>query len=423
RSSQALLRSVFELHADQRTWILEEILASLVKLPAQKRAQSVHRVAGGKSVQFTTVLLLQLLQATAQSPEDLTAGFESGALSAKEYRILLQKHKKAVSMVSSSVDFAIRYLIGRCTKRESKTTTNEAEYRALLELFIDNCIVLLGHPQWPAAELVVRIYSLHMLDILDEEKSDISLKNMALESAAQIASHIAQSRQFRDSRVGNNTLDLELISPNSSLESICRFRATTTTLLEYLQSKAASGESTGAIPLCVGNWASSLIATLLKGIRSDTLDGGKMDDSDTESVSSDDEHSSSEDDSQTSDCEASKQHKGMRCALDAPKRNAIVECLQAYAGIAHRSTKTMSTNCSFTSATEAAKATLSLQPLYRSFDIILSRVTLALGASQVSLRSKALRALNQIAQYRPEVLYQGSVKYAINHRLQDSSPQ
>ncbi|KAJ2442729.1 Sister chromatid cohesion protein 2, partial [Coemansia sp. RSA 2440] len=423
RSSQALLRSVFELHADQRTWILEEILASLVKLPAQKRAQSVHRVAGGKSVQFTTVLLLQLLQATAQSPEDLTAGFESGALSAKEYRILLQKHKKAVSMVSSSVDFAIRYLIGRCTKRESKTTTNEAEYRALLELFIDNCIVLLGHPQWPAAELVVRIYSLHMLDILDEEKSDISLKNMALESAAQIASHIAQSRQFRDSRVGNNTLDLELISPNSSLESICRFRATTTTLLEYLQSKAASGESTGAIPLCVGNWASSLIATLLKGIRSDTLDGGKMDDSDTESVSSDDEHSSSEDDSQTSDCEASKQHKGMRCALDAPKRNAIVECLQAYAGIAHRSTKTMSTNCSFTSATEAAKATLSLQPLYRSFDMILSRVTLALGASQVSLRSKALRALNQIAQYRPEVLYQGSVKYAINHRLQDSSPQ
>ncbi|KAJ2351609.1 Sister chromatid cohesion protein 2, partial [Coemansia sp. RSA 2618] len=194
RSSQMLLRNVFEMHADQRSWILEEVLASLIKLPAQKRAQNIHRIAGGKSVQFITVLLLQLLQATARSPEDLTAGFEGGTLSAKEYRILLQRHKKAVSTVSSSVDFAIRYMIGRCTKRESKTTTNEAEYRALLELFIDNCIVLLGHPQWPAAELVVRIYSLHILEILDEDKSDISLKNMALESAAQIASHIAQSQ-------------------------------------------------------------------------------------------------------------------------------------------------------------------------------------------------------------------------------------
>ncbi|KAJ2791568.1 Sister chromatid cohesion protein 2, partial [Coemansia guatemalensis] len=55
--------------------------------------------------------------------------------------------------------------------------------------------------------------------------------------------------------------------------------------------------------------------------------------------------------------------------------------------------------------------------------MLLARVILALGASQVTLRSKALRSLNQIALHRPSVLYQSNVKYAINHRLQDSSPQ
>ncbi|KAJ1741792.1 Sister chromatid cohesion protein 2 [Coemansia sp. RSA 1086] len=405
RSSQALLRNVFELRTDQRTWILEEILASLIKLPAQKRAQTVHRIAGGKSVQFITVLLLQLLQATAQSPEDLTAGFEGGTLPVKEYRILLQRHKKAVSMVSSSADFAIRYIISRCAKRESKS--NEAEYRALLELLIDDCIVLLGHPQWPAAELVVRIYSLHVVDILDDDKHDILLKNMALESAAQIASHIALS--------SSNACSLSLITPLSSLESIERFQKSTATLLEYLQSKAIGGESSGAIPLYIGNWASMLLTALIKGSKAESAEDSGDSSSTSDIGSSDDEDSPSED--QMSDC---RSDKGI---FDAQKRKAIEECLKAYAAIAHRSTKAMAGNSSFVSASEAAKATLTLQPLYGSFDMLLTRVTLALGASQVSLRSKALRALNQIALHQPSILYQNKVKYAINHRLQDSSPQ
>ncbi|KAJ2343210.1 Sister chromatid cohesion protein 2, partial [Coemansia sp. RSA 2618] len=145
-----------------------------------------------------------------------------------------------------------------------------------------------------------------------------------------------------------------------------------------------------------------------------------MDESDVESDSSDDgDQSSSDGEGESPDHDESEQ----RSTFDAHKRRAIEECLQAYATISHRSTKAMSANCSFSSATEAAKATMLLQPLYRSFDMILTRVTMSLGASQVSLRSKALRALNQIAQHRPEVLYQAGVKYAINHRLQDSSPQ
>ncbi|KAJ1826293.1 Sister chromatid cohesion protein 2, partial [Coemansia sp. RSA 2703] len=195
RSAQSLLRQVFESHIDQRSWMLEEILASLIRLPTQKRALNSYRIAGGKSVQFITVLLLKLLQGTAHLPEDLTAGFESDSLSPKEYRMLLQKHKKAVDTASSSADFTVRYLIGRCIKRDAKAASNEAEYRVLLEAFIEDCIVLLGHPQWPAAELVVRVYSVHILDLLDEEKSDISMKALALDSAAQIASHIARTRQ------------------------------------------------------------------------------------------------------------------------------------------------------------------------------------------------------------------------------------
>ncbi|KAJ2784479.1 Sister chromatid cohesion protein 2 [Coemansia javaensis] len=425
RASQALLRGVFELHAGQRAWILEEVLASLARLPAQKRAQSASRTSGGRPVQLVSVLLLQLLQATARLPEDLTAGLEGGGLSAKEWRMLLQRHRKATAAAASSADFAIRYMIGRCAKREGRGATNEAEYRALLEAFVDDCIALLGHPQWPAAEMVVRIYSLHIMEILDEEKSAIVVRNMALEGAAQIASHIAQSLPARSDNSGGASGQrpdrLEPVTADSSAESIGRFRAATAVVLGYLQSRAAGGESTGAIPFHVGSWASMLIAALLKNNR--RMSGGgddSTDGADAMSQASDGSDSECDDDDGSNgdgngDSDASKTDCLQR-------RMAIEECLREYAKIAHQSTKTMVGGALLASATEGARAVLLLQPLFQSFDMLLMRVALALGASQVALRSRALRSLNQIARHRPQVLYQPSVKQAINHRLRDSSP-
>ncbi|KAJ2717154.1 Sister chromatid cohesion protein 2 [Coemansia spiralis] len=411
RSSQALLRGVFELHAEQRAWILEEVLASLVKLPAQKCAQSAYRVVGGRAVQFASVLLLQLLQATAHSPEDVTAGLEGGGLSAKECRLLVQRYRKAVSAASSSTDFAIRYLIGRCAKRESRAAASEAEFRALLETLVNDCLALLGHPQWPAAELVVRIYSLHILDILDEDKSDIAVRSMALEAAAQIASHIAQATPASKDGLDGNSGGLAPVSASSSPEAIEKFHAVTATILGHLQSRAASGESTGAIPFHIGGWASTLLAALLKSSSREERGGDDGDDG----CESDGSSSSSS----STNAGDSGQDGGSR---NVQLRQAVEACLRGYANIAHQSTTTMAGTVSHAAAAEAAKAVLTLQPLFRSFDMLLARVTLALAAGQVSLRSRALRALNQIARHRPQVLYQSSVKYAINHRLQDSSP-
>ncbi|KAJ2807902.1 Sister chromatid cohesion protein 2 [Coemansia helicoidea] len=425
RSSQALLRGVFELHADQRAWILEEVLASLVKLPAQKRAQSAYRVVGGRAVQFASVLLLQLLQATAHSPEDLTAGLEGGGLSVKECRLLLQRYRRAVAAASSSADFAIRYLIGRCAKRENRVAANESEYRALLETLVNDCLALLGHPQWPAAELVVRIYSLHILEILEEDKSDIAVRSMALEAAAQIASHIAQAMPAPKSGPDGGSGRLEPISTSTSPEAIGRFHTVTASILGYLQSRAASGESTGATPFHVGGWASSLLAVLLKCVSSMERGGdsaaGTIHDNNNDGGSDDDDSGSESDDSSASSA-GSRDHGRDDGGCNAQRRQAIEACLRGYASIAHQSTKTMTGAVSHAAAAEAARTVLVLQPLFRSFDMLLARVTLALGAGQVSLRSRALRALNQIAQHRPRVLYQPSVKFAINHRLQDSSP-
>ncbi|CAG8706627.1 1122_t:CDS:10, partial [Cetraspora pellucida] len=57
-----LLRSIFTNHQKQRTWILEEILTSLIKLPTVKRNLRQYRLPDGKSIQMVSALILQLIQ-------------------------------------------------------------------------------------------------------------------------------------------------------------------------------------------------------------------------------------------------------------------------------------------------------------------------------------------------------------------------
>ncbi|KAJ2371763.1 Sister chromatid cohesion protein 2, partial [Coemansia sp. RSA 2607] len=227
---------------------------------------------------------------------------------------------------------------------------------------------------------------------------------------------------------------------------IDEFQIQSTMLLAYIQSKAVAGESTGAIPLYISSWSTMLVAALLKipgkaatpgstdeaNMAVDTINNAPMDtDDDSDSDSADESDNSMEDASDSgSDYEdvISKNRKSnTKSKPKVPgaieKRKAIQSCLRSYMDITHRSTKALPDNVSYLNAVEAAKSILSLLPLYRSFDMLLTRVVMALSASQVTLRSKALRSLNQIASQRPSVLYQANVKYAINHRLQDSSPQ
>ncbi|KAJ1737698.1 Sister chromatid cohesion protein 2, partial [Coemansia sp. Benny D160-2] len=305
-----------------------------------------------------------MLQGTAQSPEDLTAGFEGHSLSTKEYRMLLEKHQKAIDSASSSTDFTIRYLISRCARREGKAVTNEAEYRSFLENFTSDCVLLLGQPQWPAAELVVRVYSLHALELLDDEKADITLKTLSLESTAQIASHIACVRQALE--VESNTKKASVLCPIttlSSVEDIQLFHKTTATLISYLQTQSDSNGSAGVISLYVSTWASMLIAILLKlkrldskrhsngsnGPESQNCDGSTADehrqnkihsyelmDDDATDVSGEEDGSCSEYEEATLDGSLRNKKASIKARDIAEKRRAIEACLASYMDIVHR---------------------------------------------------------------------------------------
>jgi cohesin loading factor subunit SCC2 len=56
---------IFANHEDQRSWIIEEILSSLIKLSDTKQKAGQFRLRDGRSIRTVSALLLQLVQTSA----------------------------------------------------------------------------------------------------------------------------------------------------------------------------------------------------------------------------------------------------------------------------------------------------------------------------------------------------------------------
>jgi len=83
-------------------------------------------------------------------------------------------------------------------KHKATKNSNEAEYRAIFDNLIDDLLVVLFWPEWPAAALILSIASKFMVTSLDDVKTNSqtdsnAAKTMALDHLGVIAARIRTS--------------------------------------------------------------------------------------------------------------------------------------------------------------------------------------------------------------------------------------
>ncbi|KAI8805454.1 hypothetical protein BJ742DRAFT_855979 [Cladochytrium replicatum] len=249
-----LLRLIFCRHSNHRNFILDEILTSLIKLPTNKRNKKYYRLVDGRSIQMVTALILQLVQSVSssksllsaardvkmhlnsseQDPGDVTIEREasrSGESSpqkladSKAIETFVQACKSVADSAAGSAGYVLQYLLSKCTsdpsskvnsRKRGQGATTELEYRAVLDQFLDDVLLVLNEPEWPAAEVICLIYSRVMIQYLEDSKRDNSSRGMALEWLGQICSKMRQP--FKASRPQSTYLPPELShinEPNS----------------------------------------------------------------------------------------------------------------------------------------------------------------------------------------------------------------
>ncbi|KAJ3896942.1 hypothetical protein GG344DRAFT_35833 [Lentinula edodes] len=197
-----LIRSIFAHHNDQRSWIIEEILSSLIKVSNSKQAKSADqfRLRDGRSMRTISALLLQLVQSSAhdirlgarkidrerqakialrrqesivmESQQSQMNNGNNGGFLDEEDRAVIKLHSAALASPHKAASTIIHFLTSRSGKTKTTKNSNEAEYRAIFDALIQDCLSVWCWPEWPSASILLGVAVKGMVRSLEEENRD-----------------------------------------------------------------------------------------------------------------------------------------------------------------------------------------------------------------------------------------------------------
>ncbi|GAM28463.1 hypothetical protein SAMD00019534_116390 [Acytostelium subglobosum LB1] len=171
-SAVELLRTLFYKYPQHRESIFEQVLSRIPKTIALKKSLRTYKLKDGRSIQNITALLLQFIQSSPQRP-DLNSNNNSD-------------EKKPMKMCHDYSSMIILYFIDKCSVK-----TDDCEYRTILENLVTDLLVLINHPEWPAANMFLHLLSVSLCRVLsDKVKFSDMLKMMVIDLMGVIISKL-----------------------------------------------------------------------------------------------------------------------------------------------------------------------------------------------------------------------------------------
>lgn len=302
-----VLSQIFLMNPAQREGIFNEILTSLEKLPIGKQSARQFKLSEGKSIQPVSALIMRLIQASAGKVDDrkeknrgrmieTIAGDDgSGNYTAStdgindktetSYTIRTEDHAAAQhptaiqelqALAKTLADGAYRnatYVVNFIVRRALKSTkSGDTPYRNLLDLFIEDFTTCLDSPDWPAAELLLRLTMYMMFQQMDGDKNAAPARNMALEllgvmaaAISKLRSHVRKTATNFDGSDSDELgrwladLTLNVLEGNMSMEKTVSWLGPYRVVLEYLQDHLGDDPYLqGAISYLITDWGSQV---------------------------------------------------------------------------------------------------------------------------------------------------------------------
>ncbi|PQK09858.1 hypothetical protein BB8028_0002g01820 [Beauveria bassiana] len=297
-----ILCQIFVNKPEQRQGIIDDILTSLEKLPVGKQSSKQFKLADGGSIQPVSALIMRLIQSSSgkvdQSGEGRRAALLKDLVGDAEGEPAnteaASRQRKAVSSLTSDdhasqqhaiaiqeletissplYDIATRnasYVINFIVKRAiGSTKSGDTPYRNLLDLFVDDFTVCLDSPDWPCAELLLRLLMLRMVQLFEGQKTAVPAKNMALELLGSMSAAISRLRSHVKRTATNfegadademsrylADLAIHILDQKVQPEYLVAWAGPFRAVLEYLQSRSTEDQHlASAVAFVITDWA------------------------------------------------------------------------------------------------------------------------------------------------------------------------
>ncbi|KAK4080264.1 hypothetical protein Trihar35433_1369 [Trichoderma harzianum] len=308
-----MLCQIFLIKPEQRQGIIDDILTSLEKLPVGKQSARHFKLSEGGSIQPVSALLMRLVQASSgrveeneggrtavlkalgngdnQMDEDnesedelpdnrtkktqFTSSINTEEQGAQQHAVAIQELEAAAAPLSEGAGRNASYIINFIVKRAiGSTKSGDTPYRNLLDLFVEDFTTCLDSPDWPSAELLLRLLMLMMVQLFEAPKTPAPAKNMALEllgtmSAAisRLRSHVKKTANtFETTDVDDLSrylaaLACHVLEQKSSIEQIVAWDGPYRASLEFLQARLSDDPYLfSAVSFLITDWATRVHA-------------------------------------------------------------------------------------------------------------------------------------------------------------------
>ncbi|KAG8738993.1 Sister chromatid cohesion protein 2 [Ceratobasidium sp. 414] len=425
-----LVRALFASYESQRGWIVEEILGSLIKLPDMKLKAGQFKLRDGATIHVVSALLFQLVQTSAHDvrihAQRLARKRREAIADAKASSVvengkppLLDEHDREASTkleahlylnglesATKAAKTIVLFLTQRTGKNKNTKSTNEAEYRSIFDNLIQDILVVINWPEWPAANLLMGIICKFMLSSLEDVKSssDSAAKNMALDHLGEIATrlretHLTLQLPFETTIVASCDLKAldDLIIAHSDVYAHLSKRSSDDQAYDVsVLPRPVEPQLTlfmqSARELTAATWAQEL-ATCLRQCDSILSKAGEDEDMEC-----------------SNDAKLPELANRIKAALRNVWKEGAHDMFEA------------GTDAEVKRVDDLAERFGGTQSLRNAFEPILGAILMSLDAPAVFMRTKALRALGLIVTKDSSILKQSNVRRAIESHLMDSSP-
>ena len=196
---------MFAKYNKHRRLLLDDILASIARLPNSKRSLRTYRLNSDENVQMLTALVLQLIQCVVELPEELAQGRGSKSATSESVNSQNPKDRDAkvpearkeptmdrevlvCSRYETAMSTAYSFLSVFLQKTGSKS--EEIDYRPLFENFVQDLLATVNKPEWPAAELLLSLLGKLLVQKFCNKNTDMALRVSSLDCLGVVAAKL-----------------------------------------------------------------------------------------------------------------------------------------------------------------------------------------------------------------------------------------
>ncbi|EFN76684.1 Nipped-B-like protein [Harpegnathos saltator] len=443
-SALKLVTIIFTKYEKHRRLLLDDILASIARLPSSKRSLRTYRLNSEDHIQMLTALVLQLIQCVVVLSDNALPYSKSSKEDEKEEK----KDEKRSSHVDADVFIINRYetatriagnfltvFLNKCGSKGE-----EIDYRPLFENFVQDLLATVNKPEWPAAELLLSLLGNLLVGHFSNKGSDMSLRVASIDYLGVVAARLrkdAVSSQCKLSTIDQIIKDIKLEQQKDSdydqikdkdivglNEDEERTVFLQKVLLDYLAVNGTKDSALGyARHFYLAQWYRDCAMEKSRVGQSKNSPSKKMHKKRTKKKNrhhNSDQETESELDEQDPDENDNNEQKNSEAyrIIEEKKKYIISRIRPCSTGT---KLDILQTYIDYNSAELISQYLASKRPFSQSFDRYLKQILHVLTESSIAIRTKAMKCLTMIVEADPSVLARVDMQLGVKHSFLDHS--